>query len=302
MHAAAVSSLIPGINAPFKGYSKIVQLNATALERYNSCKLDFYRSEVFSDSACFQKKIKGGVNLVLGSCLHSVVERFLSEYQNNAVIACERLLLMYQQAVKQYKLPKDLMLLGLGRLRQFYQYFIEEQQYPLSAEEIEFSVETTVKYKKLKVRLAGRIDFLNKIDGKIDVVDWKFNKLPKLKKNGRDQVIGYYQLAIYAYLLNRNDLGKLICFYINPDGVEEFSWEYGRQTRIDVQKLYRSVLDKVAADYKYPWKWEPVKNEYCSSCYTRKCKLCPLFGGTLPSGYELEASDGIKKWGELLKI
>ncbi|WP_058184737.1 PD-(D/E)XK nuclease family protein [Mastigocoleus testarum] len=295
-----MSSLIPGVNAPFKGYSKIVQLNATALERYNSCKLDFYRSEVFSDSACFQKKIKGGINLVLGSCTHSVVERFLTEYQNNATIGCDRLLLIYQQVIKNYKLPKDLLLLGLGRLKQFYQYFIEEQHYPLSAEEIEFSVETTVKYKKLKVRLAGRIDFLNKVDDKVDVVDWKFNKLPKLKKNGRDRVIGYYQLAIYAYLLNRKDLGRLICFYINPEGVEEFSWEYGRQARIDVQELYTEVLDKIAADYKYPWEWEPIKNEYCTSCYTRKCKLCPLFGGALPSEYELEESDGIRKWKELL--
>ena len=286
----------------FLDYSKIIQLNATALERYNSCKLDFYRSEVFSDSACFQKKSRGGLNLVLGSCTHSVVERFLTEYQNNATIGCDRLLLIYQQVVKHYKLPQDLLLLGMGRLRQFYQYFIQEQQYPLNPKEIEYSVETTVKYKKLKVRLAGRIDFLNKIDGKIDVVDWKFNKLPKLKKNGRDQVIGYYQLAIYAYLLNRKDLRKLICFYINPDGVEEFSWEYGEKTKIDVQKLYTEVLDKVTANYKSPWEWEPVKNEYCSSCYTRKCKLCPLFGGKLPSGYELEASDGIKKWGELLKI
>ena len=295
-----MSSLIPGVNAPFKGYSKIVQLNATALERYNSCKLDFYRSEVFSDSACFQKKSRGGLNLVLGSCLHSVVERFLTEYQNNAAIGCERLLLMYQQTVKQCKLTEDLLLLGIGRLRQFYQYFIKEQEYPLYPKEIEYSVETTITYKKLKVRLAGRIDFLNKVEEKIDIIDWKFNKLPKLKKNGRDQVIGYYQLAIYAYLLNRKDLGKLICFYINPDGVEEFSWEYDRQARIDVQKLYRSVLDKIAADYKYPWEWEPTQNEYCSSCYTRKCKLCPLFGGKLPSGYELEASDGIKKWNELL--
>ncbi len=295
-----MSSVVPGVNAPFKGYSTVVQLNATALERYNTCQLDFYRSEVFSNSACFQKKIKGGLNLVLGSCLHSVVERFLTEYQNNATIPWQRLLLIYKQVVGRYKLTEDLMILGLGRLKEFYRHFIEEQQYPLSAEEIEFSVETTVKYKKLKVRLAGRIDFLNKIDGKVDVVDWKFNKLPKLKKNGRDRVIGYYQLAIYAYLLNRNDLGRLICFYINPDGVEEFSWEYGHQARIDVQELYTEALDKIAVDYKYPWEWEPVKNEYCSSCYTRKCKLCPLFGGSLPSGYELEESGGIKKWKELL--
>ena len=60
------------------------------------------------------------------------------------------------------------------------------------------------------------------------------------------------------------------------------------------------ALDKIAVDYKYPWEWEPVRNEYCSSCYTRKCKLCPLFGGSLPSGYELEESGGIKKWSELI--
>ena len=194
----------------------------------------------------------------IGNALHSALEKMFAETKrySSAAVMKESLRIQWEESTSDDPLERHMKRLWLDKLDPFYEY-----------EALRFASGVSVLYTEKETRavvegitLSGRIDRIDEVEGRFEVIDYKSGKYPDTDKEPKESDVDY-QLSVYALLAG--ELGNVArCGYYDLNKgelkIEQF-------LEAKTAKL-REILSEMA--YRKTWNWEMCED-------LSRCRHCP---------------------------
>ncbi|ADR35002.1 hypothetical protein Sulku_2342 [Sulfuricurvum kujiense DSM 16994] len=232
-------------------------LSASGIKSFLSCKRQFYyryiehiRDHELPRDLSQERDI--------GNALHSALEKLFidaAEY-SSAVKIKEALRNQWENTAADDPLERHMKRLWLDKLDPFYEQ-----------EAARFASGAKVLYTEKEARavvegitLSGRIDRIDEVVGRFEVIDYKSGKFPDTDKEPKESDVDY-QLSVYALLAGEfGDVARCGYYDLNKGElkVEQF-------LEAKTEKL-REILSEMAS--KKTWEWEMCED-------LSRCRLCP---------------------------
>ncbi|NQU83303.1 MAG: UvrD-helicase domain-containing protein [Parcubacteria group bacterium] len=225
----------------------------SALAAFNSCPLQYKYSHILKVHS-FGKAV-----FSYGKTMHNTLQKFISENirrknMNQAAlfdtksssgqgVSMEELLRYYEESwidewFENKKQKEDYRKLGKESLNKFFEKFEEEKPEPID-------VEKGFYLKIGDCTLKGRIDRIDKVEGGIEIVDYKTgqSKGDKIPKDSKKQLLIYQMAAEQCMDIKPQ---KLTYYYLNDNktqsflGTEKEKQEIQQEIMADVEKIKNS--------------------------------------------------------------
>lgn len=121
-------------------------------------------------------------------------------------------------------------------------------------------------------KIRGKIDRIDTVDGKLDLVDYKTGKAPKRAEWGQDAI---FQLNVYGILLDselEQEVGRLVLLYLGDGNKKDYPFDKeGQESAVKTVASVRKGIDEAEAKNE----WEPRPSKLCEWCSFKG--ICPAW-------------------------
>lgn len=232
-------------------------LSASGIKSFLSCKRQFYyryiehiRDHELPRDLSQERDI--------GNALHSALEKLFidtAEY-SSAVKMKEALRDQWENTAADDPLERHMKRLWLDKLDPFYEY-----------EAARFASGAKVLYTEKEARavvegitLSGRIDRIDEVAGRFEVIDYKSGKFPDTDKEPKESDTDY-QLSVYALLAGEfGDVARCGYYDLNKGELKVEQFLEAKTAKL------QEILSEMAS--KKTWEWEMCED-------LSRCRLCP---------------------------
>jgi len=194
----------------------------------------------------------------IGNALHSALEKIFKETKHypSAAAIKDALRMQWEEGTSDDPLERHMKRLWLDKLDPFYEH--EALRFASGASLLctEKEMSTTVE----GIRLSGRIDRIDEIEGKLEVIDYKSGKYPDTDKEPKESDIDY-QLSVYALLAGElGDVAQCGYYDLNKGELKIEQFLEAKTAKL------REILSQMASQK--IWNWEMCED-------LSRCRHCP---------------------------
>jgi len=232
-------------------------LSSSGIKSFLSCKRQFYyryiehiRDHELPRDLSQERDI--------GNALHSALEKLFKETTHylSAVKMKEALRSEWENTASDDPLERHMKRLWLDKLEHFYEQ--EAARFASGAKVLytEKEARTVVE----GITLSGRIDRIDEVEGKFEVIDYKSGKFPDTDKEPKESDVDY-QLSVYALLAGElGDVARCGYYDLNKGELKIEQFLEAKTAKL------REILCEMAS--KKTWEWEMCED-------MSRCRLCP---------------------------